>query len=211
MTAVVGEYQKMWAFLRRLLRAALLLLALFFAVAVATHFILVARYNDDPANMQQQIAQLTALFESKDVIDEAGRLSAGGLFCNNLIATGMSVLLGLVPFLFVPLGALALNASVIGMLSAIMAASGQGGLYEILVAVAPHGVFEIPALLLGAAMGCTLCLDISARILYKQRPTSFLELLFEMARLSVLVVVPLLALAAVIEAYLTPALVVMLL
>ena len=211
MAYIIYEYQRAWAFLRRLLRPVLLLLALFLVVAVAAHFILAAQYRDDPDSMQRQIAQLAAMIDSKDLVDESGRLSALGLFFNNFVATGMSVVAGVVPFIFVPLAALALNASIVGMISAIMAASGQGGLYELAVSVAPHGVFEIPALLIGAAMGCTLCVDISARILYKRREMSFLALLSELARLSVLVVVPLLAVAAMLEAYLTPVLMVMLL
>lgn len=211
MAYIIYEYQRAWAFLRRLLRPVLLLLALFLVVAIATHFILAAQYRDDPDSMQRQIAQLAAMIDSKDLVDESGRLSALGLFFNNFVATGMSVVAGVVPFIFVPLAALALNASIVGMISAIMAASGQGGLYELAVSVAPHGVFEIPALLIGAAMGCTLCVDISARILYKRREMSFLALLSEVARLSVLVVVPLLAVAAMLEAYLTPVLMVMLL
>lgn len=211
MTAIVYEYQKVWLFLKRLLRMVLLLLALFLAVAVVTHFILAAQYREDPASMARQMAQLAAMIDSKALVDESGHLSASGLFFNNFVATGMSVVAGVVPFLFVPLAALGLNASIMGMLSAMMTASGQGGLYELAVSVAPHGVFEIPALLLGAAMGCTLCVDISARILYRRRDMPFLVLLSDMARLSVLVVVPLLAVAALLEAYLTPVLMVMLL
>ena len=211
MASIVYEYQRAWAFLKRLLRPALLLLALFLVVAVATHFILAAQYRGDHATMERQLAQLAEMIDSKELVDESGRLSASGLFFNNLIAAGMSVVTGVVPFIFVPVAALALNASIIGMLSAIMTVSGRGGFYELAVSVAPHGIFEIPALLIGAAMGCVLCADISARILYKRRDMSFLALLSEMARLSVLVVVPLIAVAAILEAYLTPVLMVMLL
>ncbi|KAF5032868.1 Stage II sporulation protein M [anaerobic digester metagenome] len=205
------EYQRTFAFFKRLLRPVLLLLALFFVVAAATHFTLLAQYRDDPAKMAQQIAQLTELMDGKDLVDESGQLSAFGLFCNNFIASGMAVVAGVVPFIFAPLAALGLNASLIGMVSAIMAVSETGGLYELAVSIAPHGVFEIPALLISSAMGVALCLDISARILYKSRDMSFLAFLAELARLSVLVVVPLLAVAAVMEAYLTPALMAMLL
>ncbi|HWP52067.1 MAG TPA: stage II sporulation protein M [Clostridia bacterium] len=205
------EYQTAFAFLKRLLRPILLMLAIFFIVAVATHFILSTQYREDPAKMAQQIAQLEELINDKDLIDESGRLSAFGLFCNNFMASGMAVVAGVVPFIFIPLAALGLNASLIGMISAIMAVSGTGGLYELAVSVAPHGVFEIPALLISAAMGVALCIDISKRILYKKRDLSFLTFISELVRLSVLVVVPLLVVAAMLEAYLTPALMAMLL
>lgn len=211
MAFIKMEYQRAFAFLKRLLVPILLMLAVFFAVAVAAHFVFSAQYRADPAKMEQQISQLTELISEKDLVDESGQLSVLGLFFNNFIASGMSVVTGVVPFIFVPMAALAINAALIGMISAIMATTGAGGLYELVVSIAPHGVFEIPALLISSAMGIALCLDISARILYKKRALSFLALLAELARLSVLVVVPLLAVAAVLEAYLTPALMAMLL
>ena len=206
MAFIVMEYRRAFAFLRRLLAPLLLMLVVFVAVAVVAHFAFSAQYHADPAKMEQQITQLAELFDDKDVISESGQLSAVGLFFNNFIASGMSVVIGVVPFIFVPMAALALNAVLIGMISAIMYTTGVGGFYELMVSVAPHGVFEIPALIISSAMGIALCLDISARILYKKRNMSFLTLLAEVARLSVLVVVPLLAVAAVLEAYLTPVL-----
>ncbi|MDF3003903.1 MAG: hypothetical protein K0S22_375 [Oscillospiraceae bacterium] len=211
MSFIVMEYQRAFAFLRRLLIPLLLMLAVFVAAAVVAHFSFSAQYRADPAKMEQQMAQLAELFDEKDVISESGQLSAVGLFFNNFIASGMSVVIGVVPFIFVPLAALAFNAALIGMISAIMATTGAGGLYELLISVAPHGVFEIPALIISSAMGIALCLDVSARVLYRKRDMSFLMLLAELARLSVLVVVPLLAVAAVLEAYLTPTLMAILL
>ena len=211
MASIVYEYKRAFSFLKRLLMPIFLLLILFFVVAVATHFVLSAQYRADPARMATQIEQLTALISEKDLVDESGQLSVLGLFFNNFIASGMSVVMGIVPFIFIPLAALALNASLIGMISAIMATTGEGGLYELVVSIAPHGVFEVPALLICAAMGVVLCMDISAWILYKRREMPFLTLLAEIARLSVLVVVPLLAVAAVLEAYLTPVLMAILL
>lgn len=211
MTPVFEEYRRAWAFLKRLLRPFLLLLLLFLAVAVAAHFILEAQYRGDPAMMRQHMSQLMAMLDGKDLLDENGRLSAWALFLNNFLAAGMAVVTGLMPFLFIPLATLSLNASVIGVLSAIIAVSEQGSLCALAVSVLPHGIFEIPALLIGVAMGCTLCLDISARMLRRRRDLPFLALLFEIIRLSALVVVPLLAVAAVIETYGTPALMDMLL
>ncbi|WMJ85035.1 stage II sporulation protein M [Oscillospiraceae bacterium LTW-04] len=211
MTFIIMEYQRAFKFLRRLLVSILLMLVVFFAVAITAHFVFSAQYQADPTKMEQQIMQLSEMFNEKDVINESGQLSVMGLFFNNFIASGMAVVTGVVPFIFVPLAALALNAVLVGIISAIMGTAGIGGPFELVVSIAPHGVFEIPALLISAAMGIALCLDISARVLYKKRDMSFLTLLAELARISVLVIVPLLAVAAVLEAYLTPALMAILL
>lgn len=211
MTFIMAEYQRAFKFLWRMRTLIFLMLIIFFAAAVTMHFVLSAQYQTDPAKIEQQLVQLSQLFNEKDIIDESGQLSAIGLFFNNFIASGMAVAAGVVPFIFVPLAALALNASIVGLISAIMGAMGMGGFFELVVSIAPHGVFEIPALLISTAMGVTLCLDITARILRKKRDMPFGTLLAELVRIFVLMVVPLLAAAAVLEAYLTPALMAILL
>lgn len=211
MAFIIMEYQGVYQFLKQLCRPILLMLAVFIIAAATTHWTLSAQYRADPAKRDQQIAQLTQLMDEKDLIDENGQISALGLFCNNFVASGTAVVIGVIPFIFLPVAMPVINASLLGLVSAIVTTSGTGGFYELAVSIAPHGVFEIPALLISAAMGLTLCMDISARILRRRRNLPFLTLLADLARLSVLVVVPLLAVAAVLEAYLTPALMAMLL
>lgn len=211
MAFMITEYQRTFLFLKRLRRPVLLMFVVFIISAATTHLTVSAQYRTDPAKRDQQITQLTELIDEKDLVDENGQISALGLFCNNFIASGTAVVLGVVPFIFLPLAIPVINASLLGLVSAIMATSEVGGFYELAVSIAPHGVFEIPALLISAAMGLTLCMDISARILRRRRDMPFLMLLAELARLAVLVVVPLLAVAAVLEAYLTPALMALLL
>lgn len=201
-----SEYKGAFKFLKRLRLLILILVILFFVVAVASHYILSDIYKNDPAKMQEQIQQLMEMMESKDLLDESGQISAFGLFCNNFIASGISVAMGVVPFLFIPLIMLLINAVLIGVVSAIMSVASIGGFYEMFVSVAPHGIFEIPALLICVAMGLALCKDISARIIYRKRGMPFLQMITELLRVTVLVVVPMLMIAAVIEAYITPTL-----
>ncbi|MFV0496700.1 MAG: stage II sporulation protein M [Candidatus Fimivivens sp.] len=211
MTFMLIEYQRAFETLKRLRFLIFLMLVVFFAVAIAAHFVFSAQFQADSAKMEQQMMRLAELFNEKDVLDASGQLSVTGLFFNNFIASGMAVVMGGIAFLFVPLASLALNAAIVGVMSAIMSTAGIGGFFDLVVSIAPHGVFEIPALLISTAMGVALCLDISARILRKKRDRSFSALLAEIARVSVLVVVPLLAVAAVLEVYLTPALMAILL
>jgi stage II sporulation protein M len=72
--------------------------------------------------------------------------------------------------------------------------------------VVPHGIFEIPALMIGSAVA----LYMGAAIVTPQTGKSMGEVLIELfadwVKIFIGVVVPLLAVAAVIEAYITPGL-----
>ena len=82
------------------------------------------------------------------------------LFFNNVTASLLSMLYGLIPF--VPLSALALgtNALLLGAFAALYQHHGIGlGVY--FIGILPHGIFELPALILSAkgamCLSCAAC------------------------------------------------------
>ena len=204
MEYIIVEYKGVFAFLRRLTRMVLLTAGFFLIAAVAVHFILTSIYHSDPEQLEMHREMLYALMQSKDLVDDTGHISAAALFFNNFIAACMSVALGAIPFLFLSAFALGLNGALLGMVSAMISGEMHNIYYYLAVSIAPHGLFELPALFICGAMGLNLCLEVSARMLYRPRALPLFGLLGEMLRLMVLLVVPLLAVAAVIEAYLTP-------
>ena len=113
------------------------------------------------------------------IIRDDGSFSALALFGNNL--------------------SLGLNAAIIGMLAALM----DGQWLLLLAGLVPHGIFEIPALLLSLAAGLCLCRNINRYIRCNEKGM-MKPLLLDLLRVVGLLVVPLLALAAVMEAYVTP-------
>ncbi len=146
--------------------------------------------------------QVGELLDSKQIADETGQLDAFRLFLANFWASGITLLYGGVPFLYLPLWPMALNA---GMLGVVSAAALRMGIPPAALAASllPHGVFEIPALLISGTMGLTFCHSIVRRILHLPEPLPLIVLIHELLRTTVLVVLPLLALAAVIEAHVT--------
>lgn len=133
------------------------------------------------------------------IIRDDGSFSALALFGNNLRAMVMTVLYGFIPFLYLPALSLGLNAAIIGMLAALM----DGQWLLLLAGLVPHGIFEVPALLLSLAAGLCLCRNINRYIRYNEKGM-MKPLLLDLLRVVGLLVVPLLALAAVMEAYVTP-------
>lgn len=133
------------------------------------------------------------------IVQEDGSFSALALFGNNLRAMLLSVLYGFIPFLYLPALSLGVNAMLIGVLTSLM----QDRWLLLAAGLIPHGVFEIPALFLSLAAGLCLCKNINTYIRRNEKGV-MRPLLLNILRVMLLLVVPLLALAAVMEAYVTP-------
>ena len=117
----------------------------------------------------------------------------------------MIMLYGLIPYVRLPALAMGLNAMLLGVLGAQMLASGQAlALY--FLAILPHGIFEIPALVLSFAMGLYVCGHLTDRVRGREGALSFWDCMEQISALCISVVIPLLAVAAAVEAYITPAL-----
>ena len=151
--------------------------------------------------LQNFAAQVEQLGLTADVPQSQLMLT---LFFNNITAALLSMLYGIVPFL--PLSALALgtNALMLGAFAAIYQQQGLGlGVY--LLGILPHGIFELTALVLSCALGLLICRTGSERLL-KKSDVPFFRRTLDCIRVFLSFAVPLLLLAALIVAYITPAL-----
>lgn len=124
------------------------------------------------------------------------------LFYNNLHASFLSILYGLIPFLYLSVLSIGTNALLLGVFAALYQQQGIG-LAAYLVGTLPHGIFELTALILSCAMGLLLCTTVTDR-LRKKSSVSLLQLLGDCSRVFLCAVVPLLLIAALVESYITP-------
>ncbi len=115
------------------------------------------------------------------------------IFKNNLIIAFVAYISGLV-FGLPTLIILIINSFVIGVVVKI--ASYDLSIFSIILAMLPHGIFEIPAILLALSLGFLLGNSIF-RFLFKNKPFKK-ELLFSI-KLFFHLVVPLLFIAALVE------------
>jgi stage II sporulation protein M len=122
------------------------------------------------------------------------------IFLNNSVKTLVVILfgplLGIAPVLF-----LILNGAILGAVMPVAAASK--GVWSALMTVLPHGVLELPAILLGTSVGLRLGAH-AWRHLAGKADKSLLSELGDGLRIYLGVIVPLLLLAAVVEVYVTP-------
>lgn len=146
-------------------------------------------------------AQISEIFQSKDVFNSDGTLSFGGIFLNNLQAGFLISILGIIPFIFLPVFYVVLNSSLVGALLAIVGNFTEESVLMILVKyILPHGIFEIPALIIEGAMGIKLCAFLCRKIFGKAKEESFLVHIKGFVGIFVYYIIPLLLVAAFIEA-----------
>jgi uncharacterized membrane protein SpoIIM required for sporulation/ABC-type transport system involved in multi-copper enzyme maturation permease subunit len=130
--------------------------------------------------------------------------SASDILAHNLRATALVVLGGLVSFSVLGVSAYLLNIGVIGGVLAVFGIMGYSPGIVFAAGILPHGAFEIPALMLTSAA----VLKVGAVLVTPQTGKSMghvvLEQLADSAKVLVGVVVPLLLISAVVEAYVTP-------
>lgn len=135
------------------------------------------------------------------IVQEDGSFNVLALFTTNLRAMVLGVLYGFIPFLYLPALALGVNAAILGMLASLI----DGQWLLLAAGILPHGIFELPALFLSLAAGLCLCKNINVYI-RKNEKGVMKPLLLNILRVVVLLVLPLLVIAAVMETYVTPAL-----
>jgi stage II sporulation protein M len=141
-----------------------------------------------------------------DISNLQESINAPFLFLNNTRAVTLIFFAGL--FSFSVLGVLLymVNIGIIGGLFGLFQLLGIQPWPIFLAGVVPHGVFEIPALMIGSAVVLYMGVAIVTPQTGKSMGEVILELFADWAKIFIGLVVPLLAVAAMIEAYVTPTL-----
>lgn len=156
-----------------------------------------------PAESVEVMRSFMAQVEEMGVVDEQGQLSVFSLLMNNWRAMLVSAAYGFIPFLFLPLLSLLTNGLLLGILAAVLQ-SGGTSLLAYLAGILPHGIFELPALVLSVACGVTLCRNLCGLVVSSSDRVPLLQLLEELLRVLVLLVAPMTVVSAFIECYVTP-------
>lgn len=128
---------------------------------------------------------------------------AGAIFLNNAAKTLLAILLGTV-IGFVPGIFLLANGVALGVVFSLSIQTR--GAWLSIIAILPHGIFELPAVLLGTSIGLLLGMHTIKRLRGRSETPMAGELSRAM-RFYCTVIVPLLLLAALVEAFITAAIV----
>ena len=200
MSALKEHLHLLGQFLQTDFRKILLGCALAMAAAVLLGFLL-GYLSPEAVNMV--LEQFMAMVEESGIMDSAGNLSPFGLLTNNWTAMLIAVIYGFVPFLYLPVFTLAVNSMLIGLMAAWYQSSGFSmGLF--LAGILPHGIFELPALVIASACGVCLCRNMCRLVTSSPNRVPMVDLLSDLLRVMLLMVLPMTVAAAFLEAYVTP-------
>ena len=197
--SVGATLRKLWmpAFLLALLAAA----GIWIAYGWATNNLqgyLASIQPGQMADLQQR------LMRAGDLSEFSGEFTAPSLFLHNLQATLLIGFFGLFSFGVLGVILYLVNTSMIGALLGLFQLMGYNPLPLVAAGILPHGIFEIPALILS----CAAVLHIGLVLVTPQAGRTVGEVLIEAladwARVAVGLVIPLLLIAALIESNVTP-------
>lgn len=155
----------------------------------------------------ESVQKFSERFEQSTTMISLGEnFSAPYIFSHNVRAVGLILLAGLVSFSVLGMLVYLVNLSTVGAVLGVFQLLGYSPLTLTLNGLLPHGIFEVPALILASAA----MLRIGVVLVTPQMGRSFgevvLELLADWTKIAVGLVLPLLLVAAVIETYITPVL-----
>ncbi len=156
-------------------------------------------------------------------LDAPGPVLALTLFYHNARASLLAAGAGFIPFLCLPVFDPLLNGAVLGLLTSIARHQGLNVPALVVTGILPHGIFELPAILYVTSVGIYVSLTLGRRMLgSRHRKESRPSVVFDdgpasdksgaglgrlgmaAARSFLLVVLPLLLVAALIEVFVTP-------
>ena len=155
---------------------------------------------EDLKRMEERVRELPDLANLRE------HFSAPFLFLNNTRAMVAILAAGLVSFSVLGVLFYMMNIGLLGGVFAILELLGVSPWPIFLAGVLPHGILEIPALMIGSAAVLYLGVAIVTPQVGKSMGEVILELLADWTKIFVGLVVPMLAVAALIEAYVTPGL-----
>jgi stage II sporulation protein M len=187
-------------------RRALVLAVAAFIVLVLAGAAAYVYFTAHPALAQKVTLYVVKYMIPKHLLGERGWALFAGIFANNAVSTLVTILVGIVPFLFLPLVNPLLNGGVIGLTAAVARLGGFSLSRFFLAGIAPHGIIELAAVCYAAGLGLSLAAEMVRKIVKPGSPDSppFPALLLGILRSWALVVVPFLLVAAAIEAFITP-------
>jgi stage II sporulation protein M len=169
---------------------------------------------------EQVSAQAPGLFENssiKNMSDLSDRLqdfpsmaqignslSVPAILLNNIRATALMFLAGMVSFGVLGIILFLVNVGLIGGVVSLFAYLGISPFLVVGVGLLPHGIFEIPALMLSGAAVLRMSVAVVTPLTGKSLGEAIIDLTADWAKVFLGIIVPLLFVAAIIETYVTP-------
>ena len=179
-----GEYKKSWKYIKVTRNFIYTVIGIFFLFALFGFFI------PAPEFLEQQILELI-----RGLLEKTAGMSAteliGFIFFNNLKSSFFGMIFGVLIGIF-PMISVVSNGYLLGFVGAF---SVELGGLSVLLRLLPHGIFELSAVFISLGMGIKL----GTIIFRKNYKKVFRDYFLNSLKVFLLVVIPLLVIAAIIE------------
>ena len=201
------QYKDVFLYIQRYIVKPFLFLTVLFPVVCIGAYAVVLHL---PHHAIESLLQgLSGVVQSKGLETAEGTLFAVKIFLNNLQATALIWISGAIPFLFLPVFFLTVNAAVVGGTVGIShVLTGEAVGMILLKYILPHGIWEIPALLMAGTLGTVLCLVLFKKLFGEKKEEPFWWHWKKSFKVFLCVILPLLIVAAVIEGVILPKIIV---
>jgi uncharacterized membrane protein SpoIIM required for sporulation/ABC-type transport system involved in multi-copper enzyme maturation permease subunit len=132
------------------------------------------------------------------------RLNTEGIFWNNVRSLALAALLGAFSFGSLALLLLLAPMGIVGFFAGEVASLGMNPLTFLVAFIVPHGIFELPAAVIATAFALRLGASVTAPPAGVSAGENLLHAFADLVKIFVFVVLPLLLIAAWVEATITP-------
>lgn len=162
-----------------------------------------AFYNDK-SNVMNIMNSLKSDFSSRGFFTTSVYVTFLKIFENNLRSCFIfGTLLGVVPFIYIPVIFVACNGFILSVVLLALNMEHKNILISIITTLLPHGILELTAFFYASALGIYITIWVMGRIRHKTN-IGFKEVGINVVKSYLTVIIPLLFVAAFVEAYITP-------
>jgi len=181
---ILNEYKKSFEYIRESKKFIYLVIGIFFFFVLFGYFIPVPEFlYQTIVNFINEIAQQTQNLSQMDLIQF--------IIFNNVKSTFFGILYGIIFGIF-PVISIIANGYLLGFVALLSVKSG--GILT-LWKIFPHGIFELPAVFISLGIG----IKMGTFIFQKKKLKSFTDYFVKSLKVFLLIVIPLLIIAGIIE------------
>jgi uncharacterized membrane protein SpoIIM required for sporulation/ABC-type transport system involved in multi-copper enzyme maturation permease subunit len=154
------------------------------------------------------ISELSSRIQEIPTFAQLGSsLNVTSILFNNIRATTLMFLAGMVSFGVLGIIFYLINVGLIGAVISMFAYLGVSPLLVFAAGLLPHGLFEIPALMLSGAAVLRMSVALVSPQTGRSLGEVMIDLVADWAKVFIGIVIPLLVIAALVETYITPAII----
>ncbi|MBQ3103123.1 MAG: stage II sporulation protein M [Oscillospiraceae bacterium] len=152
------------------------------------------------------VERTIAMLTESGIVEESGAISFELVLANNISVCFMSALYGFIPFIYLSAYPLGSNAALMGLMAGYYQQNGISlSLYAL--SILPHGIIEIPAMILTFALGLQLCRNFTQNLKTEKKlpgNNTSKQLILDFLRIFFTLILPLILASAALEVYVTP-------